>query len=134
MHGRQPPTDVPPQPEQKGELRVGQVGVEDAGNFLQDALHKSVLTALTTQMNGYYDLVPRAVTEVAVVFPLRWTPGIMAACAALQYATSAPWPAMARMPRAATKTIPTRWSAVDRFMFLPNKIIEGLRWRLGIKL
>ena len=36
--------------------------IEDAGNFLQDGLHQSVLTTLTTQMNGYYDVVPRAIT------------------------------------------------------------------------
>ena len=62
------------------------IWIEDAGNFLQDALHNSVLTTLTTQMNGYYNVVPRAVTAVAVVFPLGWVPGIMSACAALQYA------------------------------------------------
>ena len=59
--------------------------IEDANNFLQDALHEGVLTTLTTQMNGYYDLVPRAVTAIAVTFPLSWVPGIMSACAALQY-------------------------------------------------
>jgi hypothetical protein len=60
--------------------------IEDAGNFLQDALHQSVLTTLTTQVNGYYELVPRLVTAVAVVFPLSWAPGIMSACAATGYA------------------------------------------------
>jgi hypothetical protein len=70
----------------RGPGALNTIWIEDAGNFLQDALHKSVLTTLTTQMNGYYDLVPRAVTAVAVAFPLQWAPGIMAACAALQYA------------------------------------------------
>ena len=60
--------------------------IEDAGIFLQDALHQSVLTTLTTQMNGYYDVVPRAVTAVAVLFPLAWAPGIMSAFAAAEYA------------------------------------------------
>ena len=60
--------------------------IEDAGNFLQDALHQSVLTTLTTQMNGYYDVVPRAVTAVAVAFPIAWAPGIMSAAAAAEYA------------------------------------------------
>jgi len=64
------------------------IWIEDAGNFLQDALHESVLTTFTTQMNGYYDFVPRGVTAIAVVFPLTWTPGIMAACAAAEYAMS----------------------------------------------
>jgi hypothetical protein len=62
------------------------IWIEDAGNFLQDALHESVMNTLTTQMNGYYDLVPRAVTAIAVTFPLTWVPGIMSACAALGYA------------------------------------------------
>jgi hypothetical protein len=62
------------------------IWIEDANNFLQDALHQSVMTTLTTQMNGYYDVVPRALTAIAVVFPLTWVPGIMSAFAALQYA------------------------------------------------
>jgi hypothetical protein len=62
------------------------IWIEDASNFLGDALHQSVMTTLTTQMNGYYDLVPRAITAVAVTFPLSWVPGIMSAFAALQYA------------------------------------------------
>jgi hypothetical protein len=60
--------------------------IEDAGNFLQDALNQSVLTTLTTQVNGYYLVVPRAITAVAVAFPVTWAPGIMSACAAAEYA------------------------------------------------
>ncbi|HEY1820109.1 MAG TPA: hypothetical protein VGG83_09295 [Trebonia sp.] len=60
--------------------------IEDAGIFLTDALNQPVLTTLTTQMNGYYDVVPRAVTAVAVMFPVTWAPGIMSAFAAAQYA------------------------------------------------
>ena len=60
--------------------------IEDAGIFLQDALHQSVLTTLTSQLNGYYDVVPRAVTAVAVAFPITWAPGIMSAFAAAEYA------------------------------------------------
>jgi hypothetical protein len=61
------------------------IWIEDANNFLQDALHESVMTTLTTQMNGYYDVVPRAVTAVAMTFPLTWVAGVMSACAALGY-------------------------------------------------
>src|ERR1700761_967344 len=60
--------------------------IEDANNFLQDGLHQSVMTTLTTQMNGYYDVVPRIITAIAVVFPLTWAPGIMSAFAAVGYA------------------------------------------------
>jgi hypothetical protein len=70
----------------EGPGALNTIWIEDAGNFLQDALHESVLTTLTTQMNGYYDVVPRAITAVAMAFPLRWVPGIMSACAALLYA------------------------------------------------
>jgi hypothetical protein len=62
------------------------IWIEDANNFLQDALHESVMTTLTTQMNGYYDVVPRAVTAIAMTFPLTWVPGVMSACAAIGYA------------------------------------------------
>jgi hypothetical protein len=65
---------------------LNSIWIEDAGNFLQDALHHSVLTTLTTQMNGYYDVVPRAVTAIAVAFPVAWAPGIMSAFAAAEYA------------------------------------------------
>jgi hypothetical protein len=61
------------------------IWIEDADNFLQDALHESVMTTLTTQLNGYYEVVPRAVTAIAVTFPLTWVPGIMSACAAVGY-------------------------------------------------
>lgn len=59
--------------------------IEDASRFLQDALHQSVLTTLTTQSNGYYNTLPRAVTAIAIAFPLTWVPGIMSAAAALGY-------------------------------------------------
>jgi len=68
-----------------GSGALNTIWIEDADRFLQDALHQSVMTTLTTQMNGYYDVVPRAVTAIAVTFPLAWVPGIMSACAALQY-------------------------------------------------
>jgi hypothetical protein len=60
--------------------------IEDASNFLNDALHQPVMTTLTTQMNGYYDVVPRVLTAIAVLFPLKWVPGVMSTFAALQYA------------------------------------------------
>jgi hypothetical protein len=60
--------------------------IEDANNFLNNALHESVLNTMTTQMNGYYDVVPRAFTAIAVLFPLKWAPGVMSTFAALQYA------------------------------------------------
>jgi hypothetical protein len=66
---------------------LNSIWIEDAANFLQDALHNSVLTTLTTQMNGYYDVVPRSVTAIAVAFPIAWAPAIMSMAAAAEYAT-----------------------------------------------
>jgi hypothetical protein len=66
---------------------LNSIWIEDAGNFLNDALHKSVMTTLTTQMNGYYDVAPRAITAVALAAGgVKFAPAIMAAAAALQYA------------------------------------------------
>jgi hypothetical protein len=62
------------------------IWIEDAGNLLQDALNRSVLTTLTTQINGYYLTVPRLVTAVAVTFPVAWAPAVMSIFAAAQYA------------------------------------------------
>jgi len=63
------------------------IWIEDAGNLLNDALHQSVMTTITTQINGYYSLVPRIVTAIAVAAGgVKFAPAIMAAGAALQYA------------------------------------------------
>ena len=60
--------------------------IEDAGNLLTDALNHSVLTTLTTPINGYYLTVPRLATALAVVFPVAWAPAVMSILAAAQYA------------------------------------------------
>jgi hypothetical protein len=60
--------------------------IEDAGNFLTDALNRPVLTTLTTQVNGYYELVPRLASAIAVAFGVSWAPGVMSVLAAAQYA------------------------------------------------
>lgn len=62
------------------------IWIEDATNLLTDALNRPVMTALTTQINGYYETVPRLVTAFAMLFPLENVPGIMSASAALVYA------------------------------------------------
>jgi len=66
----------------EGPGALNTIWIEDAAIFLQDALHNSVMTTLTTPNNGYFNTVPRAVTAIAVLFPLAWVPGIMSACAA----------------------------------------------------
>jgi hypothetical protein len=60
--------------------------IEDAGDLLQGALNQPVLTALTTQINGYYLSVPRLATAIAVTFPVAWAPAVMSILAAAQYA------------------------------------------------
>jgi len=76
--------------------------IEDAGNFLQDGLHQSLLTTITTQMNGYYDVVPRAITAFSVAFPVAWAPGVMSACAAAGFARAACFSARRGHGRAGT--------------------------------
>jgi hypothetical protein len=62
------------------------IWIEDARIFLDQALHRSVLSTITTQWDGYYNVVPRAFTAIAVLFPLNWAPAVMSTFAALQYA------------------------------------------------
>jgi hypothetical protein len=59
--------------------------IEDAGNLLNDAINKPVLTTLVTQVNGYYVTAPRVATAIATLFPLTWMPGVMSVLAAAQY-------------------------------------------------
>jgi hypothetical protein len=61
--------------------------IEDAKVFLNQALNEPVLKTITSQYNGYYNVVPRLATALAVVFPLRWAPAVMSGFAALEYAT-----------------------------------------------
>jgi hypothetical protein len=61
------------------------IWIEDARVFLQQALHEPVMTTLTTQYDGYYEVTSRVFTAVAVVFPLRWAPAVMSIFAAMQY-------------------------------------------------
>jgi hypothetical protein len=63
------------------------IWIEDAKVFLNQALNEPVLKTITTQYNGYYNMVPRAATAIAVLFPLRWAPAVMSSFAALEYAS-----------------------------------------------
>lgn len=66
---------------------LNSIWIEDAGNLLNDALHKSVLATITTQINGYYYLVGRLITAVAVAAGgVKFAPAIMSSAAALEYA------------------------------------------------
>jgi len=62
------------------------IWIEDARVFLDQALHESVMTTLTTQWDGYYNVLPRAFAAIAVLFPIRWAPAVMSTFAAMQYA------------------------------------------------
>jgi hypothetical protein len=70
----------------RGAGALNTIWIEDASHFLNDALHESVVNTLTTQLNGYYNVIPRAFTAVAVLFPLSWVPAVMSIFAAMQYA------------------------------------------------
>jgi hypothetical protein len=70
----------------RGPGALNTIWIEDARIFLDQALHEPVVTTITTQWDGYYNVLPRAFTAVAVLFPLRWAPAVMSTFAAMQYA------------------------------------------------
>jgi hypothetical protein len=70
----------------RGPGALNTIWIEDARVFLDQALHESVMNTITTQWDGYYNVLPRAFTAVAVLFPLRWAPAVMSSFAAMQYA------------------------------------------------
>jgi hypothetical protein len=61
------------------------IWIEDARIFLDQALHEPVMTTITSQYDGYYEVTSRVFTAVAVLFPLRWAPAVMSIFAAMQY-------------------------------------------------
>jgi hypothetical protein len=65
---------------------LNSIWIEDAKVFLSQGMSHSVLNTITTEYNGYYNMVPRALTAVAVLFPLRWAPAVMSVFAASEYA------------------------------------------------
>jgi hypothetical protein len=62
------------------------IWIEDAKFLLNQALNESFWHALTFPISSYYQEPARIFTEVAIQFPLSWTPGVMAIFAAAQYA------------------------------------------------
>ena len=70
----------------RGAGALNTIWIEDANPFLNSALHDSVRSTVTTPLNGYYNIMPRALTAVAVLFPLSMVPAVMSIFAAMQYA------------------------------------------------
>ncbi|HEY6495567.1 MAG TPA: hypothetical protein VIZ43_19990 [Trebonia sp.] len=62
------------------------IWIEDAKFLLNQALNNSFWTALQAPISSYYQEPARVFTEIAIQFPLRWAPGVMAIFAAAQYA------------------------------------------------
>ncbi|MGH3245322.1 MAG: hypothetical protein ACRDOI_03800 [Trebonia sp.] len=62
------------------------IWIEDAKFLLQQALNDSFWRALTSPISSYYQEPARVFTEIAIQFPLAWTPGVMSIFAAAQYA------------------------------------------------
>ena len=54
------------------------IWIEDAKYLLNQALNESFWHALTYPISSYYQEPARIFTEVAIQFPLSWTPGVMA--------------------------------------------------------
>jgi len=61
------------------------IWIEDAKFLLNQGLNQSFLSALSSPISSYYQEPARIFTEIALRFPLSWTPGIMAIFAAAQY-------------------------------------------------
>ena len=62
------------------------IWIEDAKYLLNQALNWSFWHALSYPISSYYQEPARIFTEIAIQFPLAWTPGVMAIFAAAQYA------------------------------------------------
>jgi hypothetical protein len=61
------------------------IWIEDAKFLLNQALNNSFWTVLRAPISSYYQEPARVFTEIAIQFPLSWTPGVMAIFAAAQY-------------------------------------------------
>jgi hypothetical protein len=62
------------------------IWIEDAKFLLSQALNQSFPKALASPISSYYQEPARLLTAVAMLFPLRFVPGVMAVFAAAQYA------------------------------------------------
>ena len=62
------------------------IWIEDAKFLLDQGLNNSFWTVLRAPISSYYQEPARILTEIAIQFPLSWTPGVMAIFAAAQYA------------------------------------------------
>jgi hypothetical protein len=65
------------------------VWAEDASNFLTDALTRPALSNLVEPVNGYFLLLPRLLSQVAVLFPVSWQAAVLSGSAALSSAAMA---------------------------------------------
>src|SRR6201996_7294326 len=61
------------------------IWIEDAKFLLNQALNNSFWTVLRAPISSYYQEPARVLTEIAIQFPLSWTPGVMAIFAAAQF-------------------------------------------------
>jgi hypothetical protein len=78
---------------------------EDGGVFYTDALHRSLLDALTRAYNGYLHAVPRLLSALAVQLPLEQAATFLAVSSALVVAALA-----AYVFRAGEQLIPAAWA------------------------
>lgn len=58
------------------------IWAEDGNHFINDALNRSLLDALTKPINGYFLTLPRIIAEFAVRVPLEWAPAVVSLGAA----------------------------------------------------
>jgi hypothetical protein len=62
------------------------IWIEDAKFLLDQGLNHSFWRALASPISSYYQEPARIFTEIALQFPLSWTPGVMAIFSAAEYA------------------------------------------------
>lgn len=62
--------------------------IEDARDLLSQAYLHPFGHLLTVPLNGYWEDTGRVATEIAILFPITWAPGVMSVIAALFYAVT----------------------------------------------
>jgi hypothetical protein len=118
------------------------IAAEDGFIFLNQALADSFWAALLTSINGYWAVVPRLLTELALLAPLPWVPAVltilaalvMALVAALAYAASGAYfthPALRLLVSVPVLVVPAGGSWMEsNVATLQFALLYGLFWAL----
>lgn len=72
----------------EGPGSLNTVWLEDAKDMLSQALYLPLSETVGIPIGGYYHVPARIITQIAIQFPLAWSPGVMSVFAALLYAVT----------------------------------------------